>query len=199
MSSTAPRVRDGRTGIADLEGRTDIELTTSTWKVVIEAKQGWIVPEDLQLAKYVGRFDGFDGHLITMSDSSIARAMTVLETDIAGIPVKHYPWDTIRQLIRTAHKKARPRERLWLDELEIYMGTATSYRPYEDLCGVLRGRLRYGIWWHQLPRVRHRPTTLLPPIRREQRLAEETTEFTRVSLGRPATPGRPRRQCAGCR
>ncbi len=98
------------------------------------------MPDDLPLAKYVGRFNGFEGLLVTMSDSSKAWAMTALGTDIAGIPVRHEPWDTIRRLIRDAHKNARARERVWLDELETYMGTATSHRPYEDqwvFCVVL--------------------------------------------------------------
>ncbi|GAA2170714.1 hypothetical protein [Actinomadura napierensis] len=39
--------------VADAEGRTDVELTTSTTKVVIEAKQGWLVPDEEQSGPHI--------------------------------------------------------------------------------------------------------------------------------------------------
>lgn len=114
---------------ADDAGRTDIEVTSPHWKVVIEAKQGWQLPTHQQLQQYAGRFDAVDhGLILTMSDSSAAWAARQLPDTVDGIPVRHEPWDTIRQLIRTSRKTARSRERLWLDELEDYMGRATSLR-----------------------------------------------------------------------
>lgn len=118
---------------ADDAGRTDIELTSPHWKVVIEAKQGWQLPTHQQLEQYAGRFDGVDqGLIVTMSDSSAGWAARQLPDTVDGVPVRHEPWDTIRQLIRTTRKTARSRERLWLDELEDYMGRATSLRPYDE-------------------------------------------------------------------
>ena len=42
---------------ADDAGRTDIELFTPTAHVIIEAKQGWIVPGEVQLGAYAPRLD----------------------------------------------------------------------------------------------------------------------------------------------
>ncbi|WP_432887863.1 hypothetical protein ACQPYH_06195 [Kribbella sp. CA-245084] len=119
--------------VADAQGRTDIELTAPATKVVIEAKQGWLVPGEEQLTKYRGRFDGFEHRLlVSMSDSSQRWARDQLPPDLDGIPVRHVPWDTVRAAIRTSLGTAHGRERLWLEELEAYMGRATSTRPYDS-------------------------------------------------------------------
>lgn len=119
--------------VTDREGRTDIELTATTTKVVIEAKQGWLVPGEEQLTKYRGRFDGFEnGLLVSMSDSSERWARDQLPVDVGGIPVCHVSWDTVRATVRSSRPETRGRERLWLDELEEYMGRATSTVPYDD-------------------------------------------------------------------
>lgn len=133
---------------ANEDGRTDIELTSPTWKVVIEAKQGWLLPNEVQLRKYVGRFAGLKGLLLTVSDSSAAWARNQLPLEVAGVPVRHEPWDTVRTLLRQARSIAHARERLWLDELESYMGIATSSRPTDDqwvFCVVVSDSLFGGV------------------------------------------------------
>ena len=67
----------------DDAGRTDIELFTPTAHVIIEAKQGWIVPGEVQLGAYAPRLDaartaGLDTRLVTLSDSTAAWAREVL-------------------------------------------------------------------------------------------------------------------------
>jgi hypothetical protein len=119
--------------VADADGRTDIELTAPGVKVVIEAKQGWLVPGEEQLNKYVTRFHGFDqGLLVSMSDSSEAWAQDQLPPNLAGVPVRHVSWDTVRAVVRTCAATVRGREKLWLEELEAYMGRATSRVPFDD-------------------------------------------------------------------
>lgn len=119
--------------VVDAEGRTDVELTASTTKVVIEAKQGWLVPGEEQLTKYRGRFDGFEhGLLVSMSDSSERWARGQLPEAVGSIPVRHVAWDTVRAAVRASRAETRGRERLWLEELEHYMGKATSTVPYDD-------------------------------------------------------------------
>lgn len=119
--------------VLDAEGRTDIELTAPMTKVVIEAKQGWLVPGEQQFTKYRGRFDGMEHRLlVSMSDSSERWARDQLPSGVAGIPVRHVSWDTVRAAVRTSLGTTRGRERLWLEELEAYMGRATSTVPYDD-------------------------------------------------------------------
>lgn len=118
---------------ADVEGRTDIELTTSTTKVVIEAKQGWLVPGEEQLEKYLGRFDEFEHRLlVSMSDSSERWAGDLLPATVGDVPVRHISWDALRDAVRTSRVAAHGRERMWLEELEEYMGKSTSTVPYDD-------------------------------------------------------------------
>lgn len=122
---------------ADAAGRTDIEISTPTAHVIIEAKQGWIVPGQVQLAAYAPRLAasaaaGLETRLVTLSDSTQAWAREVLPADVAGLPVRHWSWDHARDLINGARGQVRGAERLWLDQLEEYMGTATSKRPVTD-------------------------------------------------------------------
>jgi hypothetical protein len=122
---------------ADDAGRTDVELVTPTAHVIIEAKQGWIVPGEVQLAAYASRLDasrdaGLHTRLVTLSDSTAAWAREVLPPDVAGVGVTHWSWDDVRDLIKAARTHVRGAERLWLDQLEDYMGAATSKRPVTD-------------------------------------------------------------------
>jgi hypothetical protein len=122
---------------ADDAGRTDIELLTPTAHVIIEAKQGWIVPGAVQLSAYAPRLAsaeqaGRSTRLVTLSDSTAAWAGQVLPPSVAGVAVTHWSWDDVRDLIRAARRHVRGTERLWLDQLEDYMGAATSKRPVTD-------------------------------------------------------------------
>lgn len=122
---------------ADELGRTDIEIRTPTGHVIIEAKVGWIVPGDVQLSAYAPRFSSgetgvVEQRLVTLSDSSPEWAAQVLPKTIASTAVTHWSWDVVRGLVREAKTVARGAERLWLDQLEEYMGAATSSRPAAD-------------------------------------------------------------------
>lgn len=131
---------------ADDLGRTDIEVRTPTAHVIIEAKVGWILPGQAQLAAYAPRFDtatagsgagsggaeAVEARLVTLSDSSAEWAGQVLPSHVGGVAVSHWSWDTVRDLIKDAKTDARGAERLWLHELEDYMGAATSTRNPAD-------------------------------------------------------------------
>jgi hypothetical protein len=108
---------------ADKAGRTDIEILTPTAHVIIEAKQGWIVPGEVQLGAYSPRLDsatdaGLETRLVTLSDSTADWARQVLPSEVAGVAVTHWSWDDVRGLIEDARGPMRGTERLWLDQLE---------------------------------------------------------------------------------
>lgn len=114
------------------QGRTDIELTGPGVKVIIEAKQGWLVPDDQQFILYAPRFEGFEQALfVSLSDSSPQWANQLL-SPIGGVPVVHVSWDTVRNALKSAISRGRGREQFWLQQLEGYMGQATSRRPLDD-------------------------------------------------------------------
>lgn len=80
---------------AEEAGRTDIEMFTRTAHVIIEAKQGWIVPGEVQLGIYAARLNsatdaGLETRLITLSDSTAAWAHQVLPREVAGVAVTHW-------------------------------------------------------------------------------------------------------------
>lgn len=122
---------------ADEAGRTDIEIFTPAAHVIIEAKQGWIVPGEVQLGAYAPRLHeasraGLATRLVTLSDSTADWAAHVLPAEVAGVQVTHWAWDDIRALITANRAQVRGAERIWLDQLEDYMGAATSKRPVTD-------------------------------------------------------------------
>ena len=115
--------------VADAEGRTDLELDGESGQVVVEAKKGWLLPSELQLAKYTGRFDGIKKPLlVTLSDSSNDFAALHLPQSVDRIPVIHLPWDAVRTDLGIAIKGSRGAERLWLQELVTYLAGATAMR-----------------------------------------------------------------------
>jgi hypothetical protein len=126
---TAPADIDASLEVADDQGRTDLELRTDDALIIIEAKKGWLVPGEAQLAQYAGRFAVTGKALIvSLSDSSADWAARTLPSDVGGIPVAHLPWDSIRAGLRAARRAARSSERLWLDQFSTYLAGATAVR-----------------------------------------------------------------------
>lgn len=92
---------------------------------------------DAQLDAYAPRFSAGAAadlacRFVTLSDSTAAWAHHALPKDVAGVPVIHWSWDEVRELISEARGSARGHERNWLDQMEAYMGAATSRRPITD-------------------------------------------------------------------
>lgn len=122
----------------DDAGRTDLEMRLQSGDtqalVVLEAKKGWLQPDEVQLGKYVGRFTGIDhGLLVSLSDSSALWAARELPKQVAGVPVRHVPWDEVRTLLRSIFSSVRsPSERLWLGQLRDYLKEATAVRAYDS-------------------------------------------------------------------
>ena len=75
---------------------------------------------------------------------------------MGGGPVGHWSWDDVRDLVQTARTNAKATERLWLDQLKVYMGE--GHLKTIDLRrqggsggsagsdGRLRHRLPIGFW-----------------------------------------------------
>ncbi|MGW5219907.1 hypothetical protein ACWEQA_18740 [Nocardia sp. NPDC004085] len=133
LGVVAPEVPLVAVETLDELGRTDIEITGNSVKVIFEAKQGWLVPGEDQLSRYRGRFGGFeDGLLVSLSDSSERWAVNQLPSEVDGIQVKHLPWDVVRDTVKATMARSRGRERIWLEQLGTYMGRATSKIAYDD-------------------------------------------------------------------
>ncbi len=107
---------------AATEGYTDIEIQSAGLHCIIEAKRGWNLPTEMQLAKYVGRFADMDQHLLlVISECSPDYAGTILST-IPVVPTpEHRSWQQIRHLAYHASRGAGIHERRLLREFADYL------------------------------------------------------------------------------
>lgn len=114
-------------------GRTDLEIDNGTHLVIIEAKRGWLLPEDFQFDKYAHRVtERGAGCLVSLSAASSEWARQILPAQVSGVPVVHYPWDAMRQDLLTARARARGEERAWLNEFMEYLRKAVRMRDFAD-------------------------------------------------------------------
>jgi hypothetical protein len=117
----------------DDRGRTDLEIDTGSHLIIIEAKRGWLVPEEIQLDKYASRVvTRGNGALVSLSGASPQWASQTLPTTVEDVPVMHLPWEQVKLDISTARTAARGRERAWLDELHEYLRKAIKMRDPAD-------------------------------------------------------------------
>lgn len=114
-------------------GRTDLEIDAGTHLVIIEAKRGWVLPEDFQFEKYAPRVAKRGaGCLVSLSDASSEWARQTIPAEVSGVRVIHYPWDLMRQDLRVAQEQARGGERAWLNEFTTYLRKAVRMLDFAD-------------------------------------------------------------------
>jgi hypothetical protein len=121
--------------VRDEDGRTDLEMRLAGALVILEAKRGWILPTQAQLAKYAGRIaeQPGGGVLVTLSQASHDLAAAYgLPPTIDSIPIVHLPWTDVLDDIATARHRCRGTERVWLDELHAYLKDVIRMRSPED-------------------------------------------------------------------
>ncbi|MCW1959435.1 MAG: hypothetical protein KIH64_013010 [Mycobacterium sp.] len=118
----------------DAAGRTDLELKLGSSLFIVEAKRGWLLPGETQLAKSPGRTPAAPGGgaLVTLSQASHALAAQSLPSHIGVVPVVHLPWRDVLADVNKVRADCRGHERLWLDEFNTYMKEVTSVRRVED-------------------------------------------------------------------
>lgn len=107
-------------------GFTDLELVGGTALfAIIEAKVGWHVPEQDQLARYAPRLHQSNARkkmLVSLSAADREWAKRRLPATVADIPINHISWSDVRAAARTALKASRrPIERLWLEQLTAHL------------------------------------------------------------------------------
>lgn len=116
-------------------GRTDLEvrLPGSSALLVFEAKRDWLLPTTTQLAQYVSRIHRYGtGVLVSLSQASPALAAAQLPEEVQGVPVVHLPWHEVLADIMACRPICRGRERIWLEELHIYLTEVIRMRTVAD-------------------------------------------------------------------
>ncbi|MBK0115440.1 MULTISPECIES: hypothetical protein [unclassified Delftia] len=124
-------------GFTDMELRCGDEL-----HAILEAKQGFSLPGIDQLRRYRPRLDAEPALrrvLVSVSAISERIANRRLPSDIAGVPVMHVSWGTIRGMAKAAREQADGfEEKLWLRELIIHLeGYAAMERTRDNMVYVV--------------------------------------------------------------
>jgi hypothetical protein len=105
-------------------GYTDIEIVSSQFHIIIEAKRGWALPSKAQLELYASRLKASHAPLralVTCSDSSREYAGLYLPASVRGFPLQHLRWREVRALALGA--KGSHAERRLARELGAYLGS----------------------------------------------------------------------------
>jgi hypothetical protein len=124
-------------------GRTDIEIVAAESLVIFEAKLGWNLPPESQVAKYEKRIleqivemttDGGDlpvahGAIVTLSECSREWASMRLSTNTRSLPYRHLTWqDVIALADETANAGGSLHQRQLLRDLANYLRSTTTMR-----------------------------------------------------------------------
>lgn len=117
----------------DDRARTDLEIDTGSHLLIIEAKRGWLVPEEIQLTKYAPRVAarGNDA-LVSLSAANAQSASLTLPKIVEDVLVIHLSWDEVRLDLAAARGAVRGQERAWLDEFHDYLRKAIKMREPAD-------------------------------------------------------------------
>ena len=124
-------------------GRTDIEIVAAESLVIFEAKLGWSLPSESQVAKYESRISeqivetttgGGDLHIahgaiVTLSECSHQWASMCLAPDSRSLPYRHLTWqDVIALADETASAGGSLHQRRLLRDLANYLRSTTTMR-----------------------------------------------------------------------
>lgn len=90
-------------------GFTDIEIKADEGKVhlVVEAKRGYSLPGDDQLAKYATRTEPQPTALVVMAEASADFVAGKLPATVEGVPVDYRSWQDLDRLVTTVIGRSR--------------------------------------------------------------------------------------------
>lgn len=129
-------IRDG--------GRTDIEIITTEFHVIIEAKRGWWFPDDEQLGMYAPRFEEseLDPILVVAAEASSEYAASQGFTKskrVGELPVSYLPWSrfaAVADQVRTASRNHA--EKRLMQEIHAYLkGLMSSQNIFSNMVYVV--------------------------------------------------------------
>lgn len=112
-------------------GFTDIEIITDHVHIIVEAKRGWSLPDDIggQLARYAPRFsvNSRQSLLVVMSEGADYYATPKLPERIGAIPVKYLSWRNVASIASESQRTSKHAGKHLLQELVQYLnGIMTS-------------------------------------------------------------------------
>ncbi len=106
-------------------GFTDIEIITDYAHVIVEAKRGWNLPDDIgqQIAKYTSRFSASSrqNRLVIMSEGSDYYAMPRLPQSINATQVTYLSWKKVASIASESQRGGNHASKRLLQELVRYL------------------------------------------------------------------------------
>lgn len=124
-------------------GFTDVEiLSKNVCHLILEAKRGWVIPSQSQLATYARRISDpskAKRRIVSLSAAKQDYAARRLPKDVLGLPVSHRSWADIKRLVAAAHRSASSfEEKLWLRQLSQHLeGYVSMQNPRDNLVYVV--------------------------------------------------------------
>jgi hypothetical protein len=121
------------------KGFTDFEITCDgLFHIIIEAKRGWIFPDEDQLTKYVNRTGFKDSaapikRLVVVNESTPAFALTHFPySAIEGVPTEIVSWRNLQQLADASHMKGRYLENNILKQISYYLAKNSTMQEKDS-------------------------------------------------------------------
>jgi hypothetical protein len=130
IADVLPEAGDAAIDVVQLQegipgaGFTDIEVKADEGKIhiVIEAKRGYNLPGDDQLAKYATRTDPAPTALVVMAEASADFVAGKLPASVAGVPVCYRSWRRLDELVTAViAPSGRHAEKRLLRDLSRYL------------------------------------------------------------------------------
>lgn len=118
-------------------GFTDVEIACGDrLRLIIEAKRGWILPEEAQLKTYAPRLEQWaraDRRIVSVSAASQDYASKRLPPQVSSFPVLHRSWGDIMRLACKARQRCTSyEEKLWLREFATHLEDYVSMQNPHD-------------------------------------------------------------------
>lgn len=121
------------------KGITDLEITDNdSFYIIIEAKRGWVLPDEDQLTLYSKRSNLLQSpakfkNIVSMSECSDEYADVYLPIkESNGIPITHLSWKRIYNIAELSLSNSTYAQKNLLKELMKYLGGLMTMQPKES-------------------------------------------------------------------
>jgi hypothetical protein len=103
-------------------GYTDVEIAATKAHLILEAKKGWMVPDDVQLSRYSIRPARItEACLLSVSAAARTWALRRLPAKVGGVRVEHRSWGDLAHLADSASRSGSHESRRLLREVASYL------------------------------------------------------------------------------
>ena len=116
------------------EGYTDIEIVAEHARVIVEAKRGWSLPLESQLAKYARRLrnEAKRSVMVVITECSPEYVQGKLPKTVKTIPLRYLSWKQIAEIAERSSRARTHAEKRLLQQLSGYLRGVMSMQDQES-------------------------------------------------------------------